>query len=247
MPPLLIDQIRLRIIEIDSIIELSVESHEFFEWHEGINDLLEMAGRDITARFTAIRFKPDFNFGQGNEVVNMTFYKTGLAQAKTLINNFLRVPELYLSTSNDAQLIPQLKMYVKPQVIEMMKRYGGTLNMGKLIALAEELNDNYGRDNAYSCASLIRNIIDHIPPLFGMQRFSQVVENHAWGRTDRALISRLAAERIVADDVLHRQISDQVDLIDMNDIPAPTAINRLIQEAVSLPMHTMESPEQPTL
>lgn len=231
----LVEELRIRVTEIDSIINLNVESQEFFEWHEGVYDLLEMAGRDITARFSAIKFKPDFNFGQGIEAVNVTFYKTGLSQAKSLINNFLRNPELYTVASTDNRPITEIKIYVKPQAIEMMTSYNGPFNMAKLIALAEELNDNYGRDNAYSCVSLIRNIIDHLPPIFGMERFSQVVDNYAWSRTDKALVRRLSAERVVGDDVPHRQISSQVDVIDMNDIPAPTALNRLILEAMSLP------------
>jgi hypothetical protein len=51
-------------------------------------------------------------------------------------------------------------------------------DLKKMIKLCNELNDNYSRHNFYASAMLCRAIIDHIPPVFGFENFSEVANNY---------------------------------------------------------------------
>jgi hypothetical protein len=100
----------------------------------------------------------------------------------------------------------------------------------KLLRLIGELNDNYGRGNAYAAHALLRAILDHIPPMLGCASFTAVASNYRWSRTDKAYMRRLIDFRVQADDVLHRQISRKPDLLGLDDMPARACVNRLLQE-----------------
>jgi hypothetical protein len=45
------------------------------------------------------------------------------------------------------------------------------LDVAKLLALVEELNDNCARKNTYAAHALLRAILDHIPPILGCAGF----------------------------------------------------------------------------
>ncbi|MER6632254.1 hypothetical protein ABT301_29240 [Streptomyces sp. NPDC000987] len=103
----------------------------------------------------------------------------------------------------------------------------------KLIDMCRELNDTYARGNPYASASLIRAILDHIPPVFGHQDFKQVAAQHSFAtqRTDKAHAQRLAAFKDIAHDGLHRPISAvSVATIGMDDLEAPVRLNAILHE-----------------
>lgn len=124
--------------------------------------------------------------------------------------------------------------YVSSIIFNDLKVLVGSskLNCEKLISLIDELNAAYANERPYSALALVRAIIDHIPPVFGFTKFSEVQNNWTWGRTDKSYMSKLSDFRATADDVLHRQISPSVDLIGMEDLPPRTWLNRLLQECV---------------
>ena len=80
-------------------------------------------------------------------------------------------------------------------------------NLSKLIRFAQELNDNYKRGNYLSCALLIRAIINHVPPIFEQQKFSQVVANSS--RSVKAMLSPLEeGARKIGDLHTHEIVDD---------------------------------------
>src|SRR5438477_888034 len=63
------------------------------------------------------------------------------------------------------QLRPPIANFIDFAVLERMLQ-SKKFNLAKLVRFAEELNDNYDRENYLSCALLIRAVINHVPPLF---------------------------------------------------------------------------------
>ncbi|MGW4778432.1 hypothetical protein ACWEPA_17430 [Streptomyces filamentosus] len=106
----------------------------------------------------------------------------------------------------------------------------------KLLTLCAELNDSYASNNAYTCAALIRAVLDHIPPVFGHRDFKQVAAQHTFTvqRTDKAHAQKLAGFKDIADDALHRPISANIPLITMNDIPEPARLRAVLHELVTI-------------
>jgi hypothetical protein len=104
------------------------------------------------------------------------------------------------------------------------------LDCTKLLTLCQELNDNHAQENAYAAHALLRAILDHIPPILDCKSFAEVANNHSWTQTDKKYVKKLLDFKLQGDDALHRQISERTDLIEMEDLPPRTWLNRLLQE-----------------
>ena len=127
--------------------------------------------------------------------------------------------------------------YVDERTIELLqaKEANGKFDLTKLLALIDELNDNYANKNTYSCLALIRAILDHAPPILGCKSFTEIASSYTsetWTRTDKDHAKSLRDNRSLGDDALHRMISKHVDSLSPDDIPAPARLRRLLQECV---------------
>jgi hypothetical protein len=122
--------------------------------------------------------------------------------------------------------------YVDPQVSASLaaRAHAIGLEPGKLTRLVAELNDNYSRGNAYAAHALLRAVLDHIPPLLGCADFKAAANNYTWSRTDRGYARRLLDSKLQADDALHRQISDRIGHLGIDDMPPKVWVNRIRQE-----------------
>jgi hypothetical protein len=65
-------------------------------------------------------------------------------------------------------------------------------DLTKVIRFCEELNDSYRRANYLSCALIIRALMNHVPPIFGVQTFAQVVASS--GKSVKAILGRVIAK-----------------------------------------------------
>ena len=131
-----------------------------------------------------------------------------------------------------SMLLPAAPLYVDQQVIDAIRAKEGTsaLNVTKLLKLIGELNDNYARRNTYASHTLLRGLLDHIPPILGQPHFDAVVSNYRWTKTDKKYLQQLAAFRAQGDDALHRQISADPDLLGFDDMPSSICVDRLLLE-----------------
>lgn len=126
-------------------------------------------------------------------------------------------------------------VYIHEPLIEELeqKRKSTSWHLDKLLGLLRELNDNHEAGNPYACAALLRAVLDHVPPVFGMKNFDEVASSYAWTTTDKAYMKKLAEFRKTADDVLHRQIRRSADVLSMHDLPLPSYVNALLRECVN--------------
>ena len=77
--------------------------------------------------------------------------------------------------------------YISEDIVTAIRGKAGQskLDVAKLLALVEVLNDNYARKNTYAAHALLRAILDHIPPILGCAGFQTVASNYPWTQTDR--------------------------------------------------------------
>ncbi len=96
----------------------------------------------------------------------------------------------------------QTGRYIDLQAIASLEAggEGRHLDHSKLLRLISELNDNYGRNNAYAAHALLRAILDHIPPMLGCATFAAVASNYRWSRTDKGYLQKLLDFRLQADE-----------------------------------------------
>jgi len=100
----------------------------------------------------------------------------------------------------------------------------------KLVKFCEEINDSYNRANYLSCSLLIRAVMNHIPPIFGFAKFSQVVASS--GKSVKAVLSNLQDQaRPLADLHTHILIRSKEQLPSKHQIePYKASFEILIQE-----------------
>lgn len=103
----------------------------------------------------------------------------------------------------------------------------------KFVKFCEELNDCYIRGNYLSCLLLIRAVMNHVPPLFGAQTFSEVVSQS--GRSVKKILAPLEeTARPLADFHNHMFIRRKEVLPARGQVePYRTAFEMLISEVIA--------------
>lgn len=123
--------------------------------------------------------------------------------------------------------------FLSPDVLLRLKAVPATrLDAAKLVRMCEELNDTYARSNYIAAVLLLRAIINHVPPAFGAETFSEVVAQS--GRSTKAILSRLNDDaRPIADLHTHLLMRRSEHLPTKNQLePYKAAFEVLIQEAM---------------
>jgi len=77
----------------------------------------------------------------------------------------------------------------------------------KLVELCKELNQNYKWNNYFAVGALLRTILHHVPPVFGMKEFKHVASDYSWGKSHKNRIMKLSeSAKDIADNILHEHI-----------------------------------------
>jgi hypothetical protein len=127
----------------------------------------------------------------------------------------------------------QLSAYVDLTRLAMLRgSQNPNFDCTKLIRLCEELNECAVRGNAYASMMLIRAILDHVPPIFGLSSFAQVASNYSGnGSSFKKSMERLEKHaRTISDRYLHSQIRSQEIAPTMNEVDFSSELEGLLSE-----------------
>ncbi|OBX35954.1 hypothetical protein A8U91_00290 [Halomonas elongata] len=105
-------------------------------------------------------------------------------------------------------------------------------DVSKLVKMCEELNDAYARGNYITAVLLLRAVMNHVPPIFDVKSFKEVVAQS--GRSLKSVLGRLEDEaRPIADLHTHMTIRKSEHVPTKNQIePYKAAFELLIAEVV---------------
>ena len=104
-------------------------------------------------------------------------------------------------------------------------------DLTRLIRLCEELNNAYSNDCFMTVALLVRAIIDHVPPLLGMQTFADIANNYAGPTSFKKSMQNLQLSlRNIADAHLHIPIRQKEVLPSMQQIDFHKDLDVLLGE-----------------
>jgi len=125
---------------------------------------------------------------------------------------------------------------IAPSRIEELKACAPTsLDFTKLIRLCEEANANYENKCYAAVAMLTRAILDHVPPVFGQQKFDHVVANYAGGRSFKDMMEHLnEASRKIADALLHMPMRASEVLPTAQQVNCIQQLDALLAEIVRI-------------
>ena len=107
-------------------------------------------------------------------------------------------------------------------------------DLKKLIRLCEEINAVYAAGCYFATAMLIRGVLDHVPPLFGLKTFNEVANNYSGGgRSFKDHMEHLHnASRKVADSYLHMPVRQSETLPTPQQVNSGQDLDALLAEIV---------------
>jgi len=108
-------------------------------------------------------------------------------------------------------------------------------DLKKLIRLCEEINSSFKNENYLAEIMLIRAILDHIPPIFGVKSFFEVANNYNGAKSFKESMEHLEkSARKIADAYLHGQIRKSESLPNQHQINFSNALDVLLAEIIRL-------------
>ncbi|MBI1879416.1 MAG: hypothetical protein HYR94_14560, partial [Chloroflexi bacterium] len=126
--------------------------------------------------------------------------------------------------------------YVDPKRITELKAIASShFDLTRLIEYCDELNKCYAGECYLAVAMLSRAILDHVPPIFQFNSFTEVANNYG-GRGDKSLKESFQhldkAVRQIADFHLHRQIRNKETLPNRTQVDFRNSLDMLLAEIV---------------
>lgn len=191
--------------------------------------------RDIATRFVAAVKRlgdPDM----ACLILNLDTSPEGIAEAHELRAELFVVIDALKLAAHDPTYgdnVARNSTFLDMDVLIKLKSLRGTrLDSTKLAKMCDELNDAYARGNYISSTLLLRAIINHVPPVFGANTFSEVVAQA--GRSVKSILARLNDDaRPIADLHTHFLMRQSEHLPTKNQLePYKAGFEILIQEVL---------------
>lgn len=107
-------------------------------------------------------------------------------------------------------------------------------DFSRLVKLCEEINDNYQRNNLLSVAMLGRSILNHVPPLFGFDTFSQVANNYGNISFKTSMNHLNNTMRNIANSYLHEKMRMKESIPLKNQVNFSQDLDLLLDEIVRI-------------
>lgn len=129
----------------------------------------------------------------------------------------------------------QKTYFVNPtRIDELRKIKSSKFDLIKLVQLCEELNNASSIKTAYSPTLLVRAIIDHIPPIFGFNNFSEVANNYKEGTRSfkKSMLILDSSLRNIADNNIHSQARKKEVLPNQTQTDFTPELDLLLSEVV---------------
>ncbi len=159
---------------------------------------------------------------------------SGLDDAKTVLESLIQEIDEY-SLEEKNSIID--KYYVDPERITELKNINNpNFDLVKLIRICEELNICFRNRCFLSVIMLVRSLIDHVPPAFGVKGFAEVANNYNNGtKSFKQSMQNLSnSSRKIADAHLHTQIRNKESLPNQVQVDFSNDLDVLLGEIVSI-------------
>ena len=190
---------------IDRIKEIMTQVSTAQARIEDLNDEYKKIYQEIDKMLS------DNNLNNPNEFSDLwEFYNYWKINLKSYSERRVFVIKLYKNISErkeEVRLKTQSHIYVnKNRIVELKSIGKNQFDLSKLVKYCEELNVVFGSGSYLSTTMLIRAIIDHVPPIFAAQSFSDVSKKYG-SRSFRESMNNLNnSSRKISDSFLHTQI-----------------------------------------
>ncbi len=121
------------------------------------------------------------------------------------------------------------------RIAEIQSLGGRKWDFAKLAQLCKELNAVSAKECHFATAMLVRAITDHVPPVFGVRSFGEVVSNYPGTKSFKGSIEYMHRSlRNIADGMLHEQIRAREVLPSPQQVDFRAALDLLLSEIVRI-------------
>lgn len=121
--------------------------------------------------------------------------------------------------------------YVNSQRIkELMSIKNDNFDLSRLLELCRELNLAFQTESYLSVPVLVRAVIDHIPPVFGLNNFSEVANNSGSKSFKESMKNMDVSSRKIGDSFLHTQIRSKEVLPNSTQVDFSNDLDILLSE-----------------
>lgn len=176
---------------------------------------------------------------------NISRLKSNIAKSKSIIStpskNSYKIhartvkkleEELKINSKNK---IASFEYVNSTRILELKEIKSTEFDLTKLVKFCEELNSNYQNKNYLSVVMLVRAIIDHIPPIFHVLKFSEIANNYSGTKSFKDSMQNLSNSlRKIADNYLHTQIRRNEVLPNSTQIDYSNDVDLLLSEIIRL-------------
>jgi hypothetical protein len=170
-------------------------------------------------------------YGSKSNKVNVVFIKPFLNRIE-LIRDDIVSGDIYVK---DLSIAPKklLVDYISTDRIEELSSIRNEFDFCKLIALLKEINLAHNNEAFFSIGLLVRAVIDHIPPLFGLKTFKEVSNNYSGTKSLKDAMKGLESQlRKISDSYLHTAIRKKDSLPTLQQVDVRNSLDFILSEIV---------------
>jgi hypothetical protein len=157
-----------------------------------------------------------------------------IAQAKMAANDFRATAAREAIPEEMAKAGNPKGAYVHPDRLkELQTIEHHDFDLRKLLQLLEELDLSFRTGCYLAAAMLVRAVLDHVPPIFGVKTFAEIANNYAGTRSFRESMLNLDnSSRRIADQHLHGQIRSSETLPTARQVDFSPDMDVLLAEII---------------
>ncbi|MBT8439474.1 MAG: hypothetical protein KJO91_07080 [Gammaproteobacteria bacterium] len=204
------------------------EKRSCLSWAAKVAPLLSF-NRQYSTQFSVSLSMLQSGFSPENHMHELiTTLEMGIEQLKHELESEAPIEPIKLSSP--------LGDYVhQDRIKELTTISSSDFDLTKLIKFCNELNDSRANDNVFSIIMLCRAIIDHVPPVFGVNNFNEVANNYSGTSSFKKSMGHLnISSRNIADQHLHTHIRNSETLPTLTQVDFSNDLDVLLSEIVRL-------------
>ncbi len=124
--------------------------------------------------------------------------------------------------------------YIDKSRVKSLKKKNGKFDFSRLLQMLKELNHAFSVENYISVILLIRAILDHVPPIFGLNTFSEVANSYGGKSFKDSMLNLENSSRKIADSYLHTKIRRKESLPSKTQVNFSNDLDVLLAEIVRI-------------
>jgi len=124
--------------------------------------------------------------------------------------------------------------YIDKKRFQELKKKDGKFDFSRLLQMLTELDNAFFMGNYITVILLTRAILDHVPPIFNLNTFTEVVNNYGTKSFKDSMSHLENSSRKIADSYLHTRIRRKESLPNKTQVNFSNDVDVLLAEIVRI-------------